>query len=458
MMPGPTTAADAEGIFAPRYRSLSTGMIVLVALFVFETLGVATAMPAVATALDGLSLYALAFAGAMAASVVGMAVAGSMADTHGPRAPLRQGVAWFVIGLVVAGLAPTMWVLLLGRIAQGFGGGLMSVALHVVVGRRYPPAMHARIFTAFAAAYVLPAVVGPIISGLLVEHADWRWVFLSVPPVVIGAAALVLPALRDIGPAPNAAAVANGHHRRRTAWAVGAAGSVLLLHDFGHRNDMLRLLLPLVAVIALVACARHLLPVGTLRAARGLPAVVALRSIASAAFFGTEVFLPLLLSRERGLSATLAGVVLILGALGWSGGSWYRGRMANPVPAKILRLGLSLVVVGVIGVASAVLQAVPVALSMAGWVVAGVGMGLALPSLSVLALALSPAERQGASSSALQLGGALFTAAVLTLSGSLFGLLLQRSPGLAYVAGFTITAALAVLGALLAGRVRPAIP
>src|SRR5690606_10441909 len=131
MMPGPTTAADAEGIFAPRYRSLSTGMIVLVALFVFETLGVATAMPAVATALDGLSLYALAFAGAMAASVVGMAVAGSMADTHGPRAPLRQGVAWFVIGLVVAGLAPTMWVLLLGRIAQGFGGGLMSVALHV---------------------------------------------------------------------------------------------------------------------------------------------------------------------------------------------------------------------------------------------------------------------------------------------------------------------------------------
>jgi len=444
---------NAESIFMPRYRSLSVGMIALVALFVFETLGVATAMPAVAKALDGLSLYGLAFAGAMAASVVGMTVAGGMADAHGPRAPLRLGVTWFAIGLLMAGLAPTMWMLLLGRIVQGFGGGLMSVALHVVVGRVYPPTMHARIFTAFATAYVLPAVIGPIISGLLVEHAGWRWVFLAVPPVAVVAMRLMMPALRAVD-APPPGEAAGGNSRRRTGWAIGAAGSVLLLHDFGFRSGTLTLLLPAAAVMALVICARHLLPAGTLRAGRGLPSVVALRSIASAAFFGTEVFLPLLLSRERGLSPALAGVVLTLGALGWSGGSWYRGRMANPVPARVLRIGLGLVAIGVLGVASAILPAMPVAMSMAGWMVAGMGMGLALPSLSVLALELSPLGQQGASSSALQLGGSLFTATVLALSGSLFGLLLDLSPTLAYLAGFAMTAALATLGALLADRVR----
>jgi len=216
---------NAESIFMPRYRSLSVGMIALVALFVFETLGVATAMPAVAKALDGLSLYGLAFAGAMAASVVGMTVAGGMADAHGPRAPLRLGVTWFAIGLLMAGLAPTMWMLLLGRIVQGFGGGLMSVALHVVVGRVYPPTMHARIFTAFATAYVLPAVIGPIISGLLVEHAGWRWVFLAVPPVAVVAMRLMMPALRAVD-APPPGEAAGGNSRRRTGWAIGAAGSL----------------------------------------------------------------------------------------------------------------------------------------------------------------------------------------------------------------------------------------
>lgn len=441
-----------EGIFARRYRSLSLGMTALVALFVFETLGVATAMPTVARALDGLSLYALAFAGTMAASVVGMVVAGSSADARGPRVPLRQGVACFVAGLLIAGLAPTMEVLLVGRIVQGFGGGLMSVALYVVVGRIYPPALHARIFTTFAAAYVLPAVLGPLASGLIVQHAGWRWVFLSVPAIALGAVAMVLPALRGIGALP--AGRDAGHDRCRTAWSVGAAFSVLLLHAAGQRTDAAAWPLLAVAVGLLLACARQLLPGGTLRVVRGLPAVIALRSIAAAAFFGTEVFLPLLLSRERGLSPTLAGLVLTLGALGWSAGSWYRGRMRDPAPVTVLRIGLGLVAVGVCCVAAATWPATPVALAMTGWVLAGFGMGMSFPTLSVLVLQLSPPELQGSHSSALQVAGSLFTAAVLTLSGVLFAALLDHAPSAAYLTGFAITAGLAVLGVLLVARVR----
>ena len=192
-----------------------------------------------------------------------------------------------------------------------------------------------------------------------------------------------------------------------------------------------------------------------MRAARGLPAVIALRGIAAAAFFGTEVFLPLLLSRERGLTPTWAGVALTIGALGWSIGSWNRGRMPAPAPQRVLGAGMAMLAAGVVVTASAVFPAVPVAVALVGWVVAGLGMGTVFPSLSVLTLELSAPSRQGINASALQLCDALFTAGILALGGSLFAALLGRAPTAAYLSGFAITAALAALGAVLSARTRP---
>lgn len=443
-----------SGIFARRYRSLTVGMITLVALFVFETLAVTTAMPTVARALHGMASYALAFAGTMAAAVVGMVAAGIMADERGPQAPLRLGIVWFAAGLLAAGLAPAMWVLLLGRIVQGFGGGLMSVALYVVVGRVYPTAMHARVFTAFAAAYALPAMIGPTISGLIVQHAGWRWVFLSVPVIAVGAAAAVGLALGNLDSPPSDEAAVH-RKRRRVAWAVGAAAGVLLLHEAGRLSGAMVWPLLAAAVTVLAVCAQRLFPAGTLRVARGLPSVIALRGIASAAFFGTEVFLPLMLSRQHGLSPSLAGLALTLGALGWSGGSWYRGRMADAAPVQVLRTGFGLIAVGIAAVTATIWPVMPIALAMAGWALAGCGMGVAFPTLSVLTLQLSPAQWQGAHSSALQLSGSLCTATVLALTGALFAALQDRAPGAAYLGCFAAPAVLAMLGLLLAARVRP---
>lgn len=443
-------------LFDPRYRALTIGLVTLIALDAFEALAVATAMPTVAEALDGLSLYALAFGGTLAASVVGMVAAARWADLRGPRKPLQHGIFWFAVGLLIAGLAPNMWVLLLGRVVQGLGMGLNSVAAYVAVGRVYPAAMRPRIFAAFAAAWVLPAVVGPTISGLIVEHFGWRWVFLAVPLLAGLATMMVLPALRGFGPPPNAGAdAAPAGDRHRVAWATGAAASVLLLHYAGQQPRAAAVPMLVLAVAGVVACGWQLLPPGTLRAGRGLPTVIALRGIAAAAFFGTEVFLPLLLSREHGLSPAWAGAVLTVGALGWSTGSWWRGRMLAPRAEHVLRGGAAMIAFGIALAASGAWPAVPVAVPVLGWILAGLGMGVVFPSLSVLTLELSPVERQGYNSSALQLSDALFTSAVLALGGSLFAALHEQAPVAAYASGFAITVALALLAAALAGRVRP---
>src|SRR5690606_37678996 len=136
-------------------------------LVAFESLAVTTAMPTVARVLDGEHLYQLAFAGAIAAGIVGMVVGGAWCDRAGPRVPLSLACALFAAGLTVAGLASSMEVLVAGRLLQGVGGGAINVCLYVIVGRLYPPALHPRIFAAFSAAWVLPSIVGPLLAGIV---------------------------------------------------------------------------------------------------------------------------------------------------------------------------------------------------------------------------------------------------------------------------------------------------
>ncbi|SCL60209.1 Major Facilitator Superfamily protein [Micromonospora citrea] len=447
--PVPPTA----GLFAPRLRAMTVGSVALVSLLAFEALAVGTAMPTVARSLDGLALYGIAFGGPFAAGVLAMVVSGIWCDTRGPRAPMWHGLVWFVVGLLVAGGATAMNALVVGRIVQGFGSGLLSVALYVIVGQAYPEALHRRIFAAFAAAWVVPSLVGPALAGLIVEHLGWRWVFLAVPVVAVPAVLLIHPGLRAIGTGTTAGLPAGA--AARIGWACGAAVSAALLHIGGQQRGATAVGLVALALVGLLVCAPRLLPAGFLRAGRGLPTVIGLRGLASAAFVGAEVVIPLMLSRERGLSPTAAGLVLTTGALAWSLGSWAQGRMPAPRSrATLPRAGLTCIAVGTAVVTLAVAPAVPVWVGVLGWAGAGLGMGLLYPSLSVLTLELSAPGEQGRNSSSLQLGDSLFAATVLALTGAVLAAGAVPGPG-SYAGTLAVAAGLAVLGVLIAGRVVP---
>ncbi len=429
------------------YRALTTGIVALISLIGFEYLAIATAMPAVARALDGLPLYTLAFGGPMAAGVIGMVLSGGWSDRHGPRGPLWCGVVAFAAGLLLAGLAPTMALLVAGRLVQGFGGGLMSVALYVLVARAYPPALHPPIFAAFAAAWVAPVIVGPALAGFIVETLGWRWVFLGAVLLAVPASLFVQAGLR--GRALQDPAPAVKIRNSRLPWAVVAAASAGGLYWAGQHHEAPWLAL---ALLVLAIAARQLLPRGTLLAQRGLPAVVALRGLVAAAFFGCEVFIPLLLSGERGLSLTQAGLVLTVGALGWSAGSWWQARPGAPPRAVLLSGGMMAIVAGILAILALLWPAVPLALGVLGWIGAGLGMGVVYPTLSVLTLQLSAPSEQGSNSSALQLSDSLFSATALALSGALFAALLPQSAAAGYAAGLVLAAGFAMVGVMVAGR------
>ncbi|HEY8717619.1 MFS transporter [Pengzhenrongella sp.] len=470
------TAARAVGPLSPEYRAVTIGMVALVALSAFEALAVTTTMPTVVAALGGIGLYAMAFAGPLASGVVGMVAAGGWADRRGPAAPLFTGVALFVAGLVIAGTAATMGVLVSGRVVQGLGSGMLTVALYVVVARVFPDGLRARVFALFAAAWVLPSVVGPLIAGLISQHLGWRWVFLSVPVLVVPAVLILRPALRrssqpdeDLpdddapaapagsSPAPSAPP-ASSFDRPRLLRALGAGTGVLALHVAGQQRGLAAVLVGLAGLALLAGTVPGLLPRGTLRAARGLPAVIVVRGLLGAAFFGAEVYLPLLFTTERGLSPSQAGLALTAAALTWSTGSWLRGRYDGRWDDRtVLRVGCASIALGVGFAALAIWPAFPVAASLAGWGAAGLGMGLTYPMLSLLTLRLSEPEEQGVNTSALQLNESLAAAAVLAASGPVFAALVANdATPAAYLTCFAVSALLAATAAAVAGRILPA--
>ncbi|MFZ5637435.1 MAG: MFS transporter [Pseudomonadota bacterium] len=449
----PHASQQDEGsasIFAPRYRATTIGMVGLVALVAYEALAVVTAMPTAALALDGLPLYALAFGGKMATSVVGTTLAGQWCDARGPAAPLWASLACFVGGLLLAGLAPDMPTLIAGRMAQGLGGGGITVALYALVARRYPTTMRPRVFAAFATSWAIPALFGPALSGLAVEAFGWRSIFLVIPLIALPAALLLRPALRATTAAAAAAGIVSP---RRVALSFGAATGICLLHVGGQLRGGPAAAVLIPAAALAFACTVRLLPTGTPIAARGLPTVVALRGLVCAAFFGVEAFLPLLLSRERGLSPALAGLALTAGAISWTFGSWFQGHARNGWSRhRFLRTGTTALCAGLAVAALAVLSPVHVFVAVSGWAVAGLGMGMISPSLSVLVLSLSALERQGANSAALPLSEAVAVSTAMALGGSLFAALLPVSVEAAYLANFAIAVAAALLAAAIVGR------
>ncbi|MFJ6553666.1 MFS transporter [Streptomyces luteogriseus] len=224
----PSSPAEGdEGVLGPGYRALSVGIVSVVLLIAFEATAVGTAMPVAARELDGVSLYAFAFSGYFTTSLFGMVLSGQWADRRGPLGPLTTGIASFGAGLLLSGTAGSMWVFILGRAVQGFGGGLVIVALYVVVGRAYPERLRPAIMAAFAASWVLPSIVGPLAAGTVTEQLGWRWVFIGIPLLVVFPLALALPQIRRRASGPAGHTAAESAAAKSPSLPVPADGTAL---------------------------------------------------------------------------------------------------------------------------------------------------------------------------------------------------------------------------------------
>jgi len=411
----PEPARAGDGVWDRRHRALTVGLVLTVAFSAFEALAVGTVLPVTVREIGGLGLYGWAFSAFMLANLVGIVAAGNASDARGPAFPFTGGVALFVAGLVLAGVAPSMPVVVAARVVQGLGAGAIAAVSYAAIASGYSDAAKPRMLALLSSAWVVPGLVGPALAGAVADHLGWRLVFLGLAPPTIVAAALAIPPLRRL---PRSETAAGGDRLRRALLlATGFAATLLALE-----RGASWLTLPLLAgglAVALPAFG-NLVPPGTLRAAPGQPAALAVMGLLGVAFFGAEVFVPLALTDVRGHTATVAGLPLTLGTISWTAGAWVQERFAATRSRRaLIGLGLLLLATGVGATASVLVPSVPLAIVTLAWGVAALGMGIAYSTAALAILELAPAGREGESSAALQLVMTLGTALGTGAGGAL---------------------------------------
>ncbi|WP_066521820.1 MFS transporter [Curtobacterium ammoniigenes] len=460
------TSSAASGVERRRERGILSGALLLptlgtVAIAVvaaFQSLAMTTIMPEISRDLNGAALYSLSFAAPLAAGVPGMVVAGNWSDRSGGRAVAWVAGALFALGTAVVMLATSMPMFLGGRLVEGFGGGALSVVLHVIVARLFPDRLHGPIFAAFAGAWVVPALVGPAIAGIVTDIWGWHWVFAGALLIGVSGFALLTPSLRHIGPPAHDRRP--GWDARRIVWAVLAATAVLVVNLAPDLPAAVGGTVAAVSGVAALLAVRPLLPVGAFRARPGLPTVVVLRGLAAAAFFGAEAYVPYLLQRHEGMTPGTAGIALTVSAIAWATSSWLHGRLSERmVPAlRAFRGGFALVIIGIGAQLVVAAAGAPWWLSVAGWFVAGGGMGFVYPRTSALTLRFAGTDDKGFASSALTIADSVGAVLGLAVAGGLLqglGGAADRGAFAGVFVGMALIVALAVLITHRVGVVPP---
>ncbi len=410
----------ARSTWSPDRRVLTTGIVGLITAVAFEGMAVPTVLPATVDDLGGLSLYGWAFAAFWLTNIVGITLAGADADRHGPLRAFSAGIGLFCAGLLVAATAPGMPLVIVGRAVQGLGAGGIGSVIYVVIARSYDPRAMPRMLALNSSAWVVPGLVGPALAAWIVAVLDWRWVFGGLVPVVLLTGAAVLAPIARLGPSPDAAPRRSGHATR----AMGlAGGSTLLLASLSVGTLVAALPMALVGGMLTIVTLRALLPPGSLRLRAGSPAVIGTIGLVAFGFFGTEAFLPLAITGVRGASLQVGGLALSAAAVTWTAGSWIQARLAPRGWRRgLVSSGTLLIAIGIGLSALALLPGLPVATGALAWAVAGLGMGLAYSTLTLLVLEAAEPGREGAASASLQLAFTIGTAFGSGAGGALVGL------------------------------------
>ncbi len=458
-----------------RFLQLFSAVMLPMFLAAVDQTLLATATPAIARELGGLRDTTWIAIGYLIAMTVTAPIYGRLGDRYGRRDVLMVALSIFAAGSALCGLASTLGMLVGARVLQGLGGGGLMVMSQALIGELVPPRERARFQGWFATNFSLASIGGPVIGGLVVHHASWRWLFLVNLPLC----ALAVWRLSGLPRQRQAAAGPLGDALGALLFAVAAGTTLVWISFAGHRFDWwsgqsatLAALATCLWCLLAMRESRHqapFLPVELLRVApiaRMAAAVVCFASCLFAVIF----FLPIFLQLGRGTDARAAGLLLIPVTMGMVLGSTATGRITarTGLPVRMPVIGLSIA-----AVALALLALAPPAGTQgiaALGLLCGVGFGTVMPTAQLVTQSLAGRERLGAAAVVVTLARATGAALGTAVFGAVIFAWLPAGAGqvaaqaaadpefgaqvrLAFRLGFGAAALVAAVGAWTASRV-----
>ena len=185
------------------------GLLLVMVLVPLDQTALTPALPEIAGDLGGLDLMPVVVTVYILAVTAALPIYGLLGDRFGRRRMLLVSLGMFVTGALVCTLAPSLPLFVAGRVLEGLGGGGLMVGAQAALGEIVSPRERGRYLGLFGVAYVMPAVLGPLLGGVLVAMASWRWIFFLYVPLGAVAFVLLLLTLR-LPPPENAARASAG--------------------------------------------------------------------------------------------------------------------------------------------------------------------------------------------------------------------------------------------------------
>lgn len=354
------------------------------------------------------------------AIVAVMPMSGWLADRFGGRRTWLAAVGVFLLGSAACAFAWSATSLVVFRVLQGLGGGLLPPTGQALLARVAGPGRIGRIISVVSVVPLLSPVLGPVIGGSILSVADWSWLFLVNVPVGLIAMALAWRYVPVVAPTDRAAPF---DVRGAMLLPPGLAVLVFGLTELGG-NEQGGVGL---AVVALAVGAGMLVAFGVHGMRSRRPALVDVRLFTrppfgaaavallavAASVFGTMFLLPLFLQTGRGLSAWEAGLLLAPQGVGAAAGSLVVSRIIGLfAPRTLVLTGMALIAVGTVPFTQ--LPDLGDGVIVLALLVRGMGSALiGAPTMNIVYSRVGP-EQTARASSALNLmhyvGGSLGTA------------------------------------------------
>lgn len=407
-------------------RTIIAGALLGMFLAALEQTIVATALPSIAADLGGFTLISWVVTAYLLTSVCVTPIFGKLSDVYGRRSMMTTCLVIFLAGSALCALAPDMLTLILARAVQGVGGGGLITVAQAVIADVVAPRDRGRYAAYFAGVWAMSALIGPLLGGLLAEHAGWPWIFWLNLPLGLLALFILDRVLRKL-PVPR------GRPSIDYAGILLLTAStivLLLLLSFGGKA------MPWLSwqTLALAAACAVLTAAFVLRQRLASDPVLPPRMIADpvvgpvltsifvifGVYLAIAVLSPVYFQVGLGVSASTAGTLMILPLISTSVAAALAGRWSKKSgryrKAPLVSLPFSVAGLVLLGFLSHRLPPIGAAAILA---VAGFGIGPIFPC-SIVAAQNAVAVRDigavsGAVGFARSLGGAVATAAASAL-------------------------------------------
>ena len=204
------------GLFSPEQRLFTFSTMSVIAVAAYNNLSVSAALPAIGDDLGHLAWLPWVVTVELVTSAIAVLAVGPVIDSLGTKRVVRVLLVAFIVAAVIAALAPTMAILILGRALQGLAAGALIATVMAAMGLAVPDHLRARAYAANASVWGVMGLAGPALAAGLLLVFDWPAIFLVNIPVAIFAFAVG----RNTFPGPTADAPASTVDRRGLALAA----------------------------------------------------------------------------------------------------------------------------------------------------------------------------------------------------------------------------------------------